>query len=49
MDSSKPFKYWLNAGIPREEMKKYYCISDAQFEKVIACLEDIAARKEGKI
>lgn len=49
MDSSKPFKHWLNAGVPKEEMKSYYAINDAQFQKVIDCLEDIAARKEGKI
>ncbi|MDO8727188.1 MAG: hypothetical protein Q7J35_14055 [Candidatus Methanoperedens sp.] len=43
---NKSFSDKLKAGWSREQLMKYYCLSEERYNKTIQCLEDI--REEGK-
>ncbi len=48
MKKDQSFADRLRAGATKTELKKYYCISEEQYGKIIACLGRIHAAQGGK-
>ena len=49
MKKMQSFNDRLKAGVNKEELIKYYCMTEAQYEKTIACLDRIHAAAQGVV
>ncbi len=47
MNRTPSFAQRMRAGESKEQLMKYFCISEAQYQKVITCLERI--RQEASV
>lgn len=48
MNISKSFGYWLDHGISKEELKKYYCLNDIEYDRTIQCIQELRKKREEK-
>lgn len=47
MKAGLSFRQRMEAGASKEELKKYYFMNDFEYDKVIACLQEIPAKNGG--